>query len=536
MSINSPKTSASAFQGSSGLFDPTASSSRYGTATTISNADFPGAHMCNNGKEMKFPELKHDHDIFCDGERIAPDIQARIEKNVFYQDDVWTCYRRNYISLQCSYTLTPTKVGSRLYLYPDNDSARAQIRSLGVCLSASMDEGSGKSIPLVQHTAKRDHGTKSEVMIHKLAPSTGPAPQYQGTTSSNGFNMPDQIKLEAGQDDTEHNANVPPAAQHTFERIQFKQATQNNGRRRAQQQYYHLTVELHAQIRKPSSSDLKWVRIAHRVSEKMVVRGRSPGHYKPNGDGSRPSGGSPGSSGEGLGPRGFGFGDSGGQTSAGFRGGLPLLGSSSGAAGHGSSTNHAASLLGNGMPAYLTDNTAPSLGAGPLYGPFTAPYRSHSCMSALPSPTHSHSASSTSLSSMAGSVDAQAGSFPSDIMMSDHDILAVDNDDEYNKIYSNPGFTNSSLASQHSGQYVNGAGAKHDSHHGRLQSPSVLLGSNSGSPAPLACGRESFNPYRTSFSSANPSWAMGPYGVSRYSGLEAGHPITYGSEGLGAGF
>jgi hypothetical protein len=60
----------------------------------------------------------------------------------------------------------------------------------------------------------------------------------------------------------------------TFERVQFKTATANNGKRRAAQQYYVLLVELYAE-----TSAGKTFRVATAQSAPLVVRGRSPGHY-----------------------------------------------------------------------------------------------------------------------------------------------------------------------------------------------------------------------------------------------------------------
>ncbi|KAL9106976.1 MAG: hypothetical protein Q9187_008493 [Circinaria calcarea] len=106
-----------------------------------------------------------------------------------------------------------------------------------------------------------------------------------------------------------------------FDRIQFKKATANNGKRRAAQQYFHIVVELFAKIPKGQSSDTQWVKIAARWSAPMVVRGRSPGHYQDDRRNSStsmgPSGGSNGES-SGGGPR-----DPGStSTSGGLHGGM----------------------------------------------------------------------------------------------------------------------------------------------------------------------------------------------------------------------
>lgn len=64
----------------------------------------------------------------------------------------------------------------------------------------------------------------------------------------------------------------------TFERIQFKTATANNGKRRAAQQYYFLLVELLADV--GSQHPDRWIKVAFRMSAPLVVRGRSPSHYQ----------------------------------------------------------------------------------------------------------------------------------------------------------------------------------------------------------------------------------------------------------------
>ena len=217
-------------------------------------------------------------------------------------DEHWTCYRRNYITIQTHYVLKPTLPGACLYVEMKDGRADRQVQALGVSLSASMDDPAGKTIGLIQHTAKRDRGPQMDVGIRKLSPSLPGSnfPPYHGSTATNGPYLPFQAEGE------QHNSSMTPSGSHTFERIQFKQATANNGRRRAQQQFYHIMVELHADIRKSEKDQPQWVRVAQKVSEAMVVRGRSPGHYKdnPNSSGA-PSGNSGGGGGGSYGYGGF---------------------------------------------------------------------------------------------------------------------------------------------------------------------------------------------------------------------------------------
>lgn len=252
------------------------------------------------------------HNLKCNNELVTPNIHASIERNIFFHDNQWTCYRRNYIFLQCHYSLTPCIPGAALYVDFGADGGKKMVQALGVSLSAAMDSkgNDGKDVGLVQHTPKRDKGPQTPVGVEKLGPSPPGAsvPPYHGSTSANGPHLPLQAE------DSQRSSSMPPSGQHTFERIQFKQATANNGRRRAAQQFYYLMVELHADIRKSSSSSPKWVKIAHRISEPMVVRGRSPGHYKNTVNSSGSSSGSTGGGGAfgGTfgGASGFGFGGS----------------------------------------------------------------------------------------------------------------------------------------------------------------------------------------------------------------------------------
>ena len=268
-------------------------------------SDFPFADMVSFGT------------LVCEGLTVTPDVTAVMDKGFFWDKDSfqWTCYRRNYFSLDCHYTLSPNIRDGRLFL-KRSDGTMDQVQAIGIRMQAAMDGANGKVVELVQHTAKRDQGPKTSVKRVCLMPAVlpdpterlllhgyGPQPtsrpvlpigpslacqQYvepptaeevasaqalaraSGSTSL-GF-APDSAN--PGQDTTRH-----------FERIQFKNATGNNGKRRAMQQFFHLIVELHVDIRQPGDLVPRWHMIAKKTSEKVVVRGRSPSHYKDSGSG-----------------------------------------------------------------------------------------------------------------------------------------------------------------------------------------------------------------------------------------------------------
>ena len=233
---------------------------------------------------------------------VIPTIQAKVDKGFFKADQDWTCYRRNYFSVACSYSLTPEiePNSGELYLHrsnsiPYNNLPSEQIEALGVCISAKADGDEGKPIELVQHTPKRDKGPMDMPQIQELSPHP--------SGNLGVLQTPNAAINPASQGPPEFEPSFPGQQGvnvATFDRIQFKKATANNGKRRAAQQYFHILVELYAKVAK-GQSESQWVRIASRLSAPMVVRGRSPGHYQDERRNSSTSLGPGGSSGDGGG-------------------------------------------------------------------------------------------------------------------------------------------------------------------------------------------------------------------------------------------
>ncbi|KAI8082449.1 hypothetical protein BDF21DRAFT_361601 [Thamnidium elegans] len=176
-------------------------------------------------------------------------LHAKMDRGFFRADQDWTCYRRNYFQVSATfdihginYLLQGPEVPC-LIRTENQEIHQVDFFSIGVSARVT---GSDKRIELVQHTPKRDKG-----------PQMIPEPRVV----SAGGNL--------------HLASV--GANHnivTFERMQFKTATANNGKRRAAQQYYEIVVDLCA-----NSSSGKQFKVASCTSSPLVVRGRSPGHY-----------------------------------------------------------------------------------------------------------------------------------------------------------------------------------------------------------------------------------------------------------------
>lgn len=208
------------------------------------------------------------------------DIQGTIDKGFFYSEGDWTCYRRNYFSCMCSYNYTPMLPSTPIQFTPDNSSHTYTVFGFAMSISAVVAESDSTQIDLVQHTPKRDKGPVSKPEKVRLEPRP---PQQMGMYSTDHTRM-----FEGGY--MVNSRGIHPT-EHTFERIQFKQATANNGKRRAAQQYYHLVIELYADVGTQSPDQSGYIKIAQRKSAKMIVRGRSPGHYQQDRRGSTGSGG-----------------------------------------------------------------------------------------------------------------------------------------------------------------------------------------------------------------------------------------------------
>ncbi|KUL89044.1 hypothetical protein ZTR_05973 [Talaromyces verruculosus] len=214
------------------------------------------------------------HILGSNNQKVMPVIHAKIHKGFFQADEKWTCYRRNYFSVSCSFTLQPFLTSNDFYL--QTQERMEPIVDWAMSISAVVNASENEPRELVQHTPKRDKQSERKPEKIRLRPQ----PPYFLASNMTGsgphspmYGVPQQMEFPPyGM------ASAQPPTQHTFERIQFQKATANNGKRRAQQQYYNLVVELHALVSRQNGRH--WEKIARRVSDPMVVRGRSPGHYK----------------------------------------------------------------------------------------------------------------------------------------------------------------------------------------------------------------------------------------------------------------
>jgi meiosis-specific transcription factor NDT80 len=330
---------------------------------------------------------------------IKADIGGAIDKGFFLADGEWTCYRRNYFSCTCSFSLSPNPLPGSQIQYT-HEGVSYPVRCFMMSISATVADEGNQAIDLVQHTPKRDKGptskpekvrldAKQPMSHHHAAAHVHHQSMALASVAAAGIYHPHDVHHQSlvgpgrGMYDTTTGGFISPMqggpgpgmlggpvpvapvnnpTEYTFERIQFKQATANNGKRRAAQQYYHLCIELWAEC--PTHPDGN-VKVASRKSAKVIVRGRSPGHYADTRRNSTSNG--PGGSAGSI---------SGFPTGGGLAGGGSLLGpefpSSAGLAGSGFGGPY--ELRGNAPP----PPPPPGLHYGaPLRGPRDIPSESY---------------------------------------------------------------------------------------------------------------------------------------------------------------
>lgn len=129
-------------------------------------------------------------------------------------------------------------------------------------ISARITDG-GDPIELIQHTSKRDKKTQ-----------TTPKPKT--------VRCGDERCLSILQNHHHSSKEPSDSCLATFDRLQFKLATPNNGRRKrtgAAQQFFVLVIELSVLC-----DDDQSFKIAFLESSPVIVRGRSPSHFSDSND------------------------------------------------------------------------------------------------------------------------------------------------------------------------------------------------------------------------------------------------------------
>ncbi len=182
---------------------------------------------------------------------IYPVIAVKAERGFYYEDDQWTCYRRNYFQLSAVFDLLPHHSSSTDHGLLINGKLQ-KVSSFKLGLSAK-DFDDGLDVILIQQTAKRDKGPQ-------FIPT--PQPCLPGGSLSATFltNQQDQQVM----------------SQVCFDRMQFKNSTAKMSKvRKNEPRMYVLVVTLYAEM---VSGEL--VALSNVTSMPLTVRGKSAQFYQ----------------------------------------------------------------------------------------------------------------------------------------------------------------------------------------------------------------------------------------------------------------
>lgn len=168
-------------------------------------------------------------DLRCNGRVMLPDLCVRLDKGFSLEgsrdmplDKYWTSYRRNYFSIQLSLSIDSDLISGPL-LYRGR-----QIQALGYRLSAAhFIRGVEKQVELVQYGPKREKVSMSAPQIKIISLPPAPYTSLAGSDRYVSQGLADSYRRQLASTLSYDNTS------HVFERIQFKRATANNGKRRA---------------------------------------------------------------------------------------------------------------------------------------------------------------------------------------------------------------------------------------------------------------------------------------------------------------
>ncbi|KAG1468617.1 hypothetical protein G6F56_003728 [Rhizopus delemar] len=188
-----------------------------------------------------FDPVMYLQNVFSSDKHSCVDVQlyTKVKGSFFLVDNIWSCYRRNYLQVIGSFSLKDIDdlYKSKHYYIKTTSGLLEEIECFMLNVGAKLSD-SDRSVPLVQHTTTdRDIGQQIKPL---------PRPIRRGPYSKERTMV-------------------------TFDRLQFKTPTANNGKRRTgQQQYYVIVMELKVKLKKGSI-----MTVATQKSSPLIIRGKS---------------------------------------------------------------------------------------------------------------------------------------------------------------------------------------------------------------------------------------------------------------------
>ena len=218
---------------------------------------------CSFGNKSSWRYLYDSH-----GGKVPVDLHAKFTK-AYLEDGAaevphHIMYRRNYFAVAVHYTLRPPAENVNDSLYVIDGNEKCVVKSISLRMRATKDREMGEEVALSVFTTKR-------------GPPIFPTPLLEQRMAPNMRDHDDVYRVSTG-----HGLEVVEAPiHHTFSRLQFRKATDNNGVRRRGQSYYRVVIEMYASIAGPERRKYS-VKIASIISGPLLVRGRCPNSFEPH--------------------------------------------------------------------------------------------------------------------------------------------------------------------------------------------------------------------------------------------------------------
>ena len=216
-----------------------------------------------------FEESRHMNSMFDSNDiPVEGDVHAEFDKTFLYDSAArhpyYTAYRRNYFAVQVRYQLrfdeSSTSTKDPLFVHDGPD--RLRVKHLIVRIKAVRDDFDGEELEIVRYNAQRHVLDPTEAPLkHKMQPCM---PDHE-----HAFNESTKFKKNKAQYPTNH----------TFVRLQFRKATENNGQRRKDQRYHRVMAELCAVFNRSNGEECFAV-IEQTISGLIVVHGRGPSSHE----------------------------------------------------------------------------------------------------------------------------------------------------------------------------------------------------------------------------------------------------------------
>ncbi|KAK9477657.1 hypothetical protein V1514DRAFT_343476 [Lipomyces japonicus] len=252
---------------------------------------------------------------------VIPRISASIPRGLRQEQSRWIAYRRNYIVVFISVFLdlplsalpVPHLPNQRAALENhsfkvavseknknnDEEIRYANVKSFAVSITAE-DEINGRPVELIQHSPRRDQGPRRHPLIVQVRPIVNRGGNNGVTVTSDSVGgigdqlysprqafASQEILIPIDEPGTGAEPNTSPFGNDeiaVFERIQFRKATANNGKKNIAQQQYRVVVILYAVVDDPDNKNaIKYVELQRVATVGIMVRGRSPGHFSDRG-------------------------------------------------------------------------------------------------------------------------------------------------------------------------------------------------------------------------------------------------------------